>query len=158
MLYGFPSFSQMILLSKAVNASGGSFRNQEMIFEWSLAEMPLTLPVQKPDFMLTAGILQPFEPTFKHPVAFPIGYIKVYPTIATDHIALYCSIPLQASIQYTITDFTGKFRIGYTFPVNRETVRKNIQVNQLERGLYVLTVQAASPEGQYQSAFPFIIL
>ena len=152
-----PCLSQVNLSSATINAGGGSFRNEAGIFEWSLAEMPFVITVKKAELLLTGGVLQPYKPVFTTAVDFPNGYIKVFPTITTDYITVYCNIPNQGNVSVTITSFLGKAITEYTIPVNKTVVQKKISVNNFEKGLYYLRVQFVNPPNQfYQSTFEFI--
>ncbi len=145
LVFLLPAISQ-IKDPQVINASGGSFSKDDILIDWSFAEL-LSVKSFSPsgDFMLTTGFLQSL---FIAPL--PIGSAEIYigpnPTAAL--ITVRTSIPDPGKITIKVMRSDGYILQQFEEKYTGLVYNRQLNLSTYSSGIYFIHVQYTAPDQQ----------
>lgn len=133
--------AQETRIQQVLNASGGSAREGNYSFEWSIGEMSSVKTYSGGSVLLTEGFCQPLVNMFT-----PIENIsaadlfQVYPNPARQEIYLIGNIPTAGMGELSIHDIYGR-RLRTKTILLHEQWKEKINISDLAPGKYYFRIQ-----------------
>lgn len=138
-----------------LNAAGAGGLAGSVETDWSAAEMTLvnTTPASS-TVIVTQGVLQPAHiGTAVAQQQLTAEEVQVFPNPASDELNIRCTFQTSGKLSYTLSDMSGKTIQLQTATYAAGTQTKQLSLQQLTAGSYLLYVQYASENGQKDAVY-----
>jgi hypothetical protein len=138
-----------------LNAAGGSGLAGSVETDWSAAEMTLvsTTPASS-SVIVTQGVLQPVHIGTAVPQQqLTLDEVQVFPNPASNVLNIRSKFQTSGKLSYTLSDVSGRAIQLQTADYTAGTQTKELSLQQLAAGSYMLYVQYTDESGQKNAVY-----
>ncbi len=122
------------------NNAGGSGAIGTNNFDWSVGEMPFVNTYSSSAFVITQGLLQPYDATASVNDVYVINNLRVFPTPAENTIYLQPAFAGGGIMQWVLQDVAGRTLAANEVKLVTGDEKQTLNMSAFPVGAYMLQV------------------
>jgi hypothetical protein len=152
-VWSMHTFSQQAC-ENILNATGGTFENNNMTFEWNVGEISLVNTMHSDDgkYTVTNGCLQPMHnirARGRAAAIFEGKEVSILPNPAADYIFVKVKTYGEGKMNLVLFNEKGETVFGGQMSYSGDEANANINIMHLKNGTYILSVKLIPSNGAH---------